>query len=367
MATFIEVKGKKKISIKAIIRVAGYKTITKNFSGITRAKQWAQKIEVQMKEGTYQEVDLNLDNNFKMKFERLEDLINYFRDEIAPKRYSYHEKYFVMYDWWARKIGKIKVKDINASILTACINSLANEKIKKGGREVTRSNSTLNKYMMALSAILTYASKQLEIIEYNPMSKISTFKKPDGRKRFLNKDDAKKLAQKCKENSDVAYIFFLLLISTGGRYSEVLHLRVEDIDFRNNRVHYLDTKNGTNRGVGINQELINLIEKYLLDNKIDSGYIFLSKNKSTFIYMKGILEKIIKEAGLVDFHIHDLRHTFASTSAENGASLLDIMTLLGHKSLVMARRYSHLTQEHTDSIARNVADYLDLYWACHLK
>ena len=48
-----------------------------------------------------------------------------------------------------------------------------------------------------------------------------------------------------------------------------------------------------------------------------------------------------------------MRHTFASYAAMNGASLLDISELLGHKSLTMSKRYSHLTQKHTDKIVKN--------------
>jgi len=48
---------------------------------------------------------------------------------------------------------------------------------------------------------------------------------------------------------------------------------------------------------------------------------------------------------LVDFHFHDLRHTFASQLILNGGSLKDVQELLGHKSMTMTLRYAHLTQE----------------------
>lgn len=64
--------------------------------------------------------------------------------------------------------------------------------------------------------------------------------------------------------------------------------------------------------------------------------------------------QIIEDIGLEDFTVHDMRHTFASYSAMNGATLLDIAELLGQKSLSVARRYSHLTQKHTDSIVKRV-------------
>ncbi len=47
-------------------------------------------------------------------------------------------------------------------------------------------------------------------------------------------------------------------------------------------------------------------------------------------------------AGINDFHFHDLRHTTASMLAAQGASLLEIADVLGHKTLAMVKRYSHL-------------------------
>ena len=77
--------------------------------------------------------------------------------------------------------------------------------------------------------------------------------------------------------------------------------------------------------------------------------------------MRGILRKIIKDSGIKDCHIHDLRHTFASNGAENGASIDDIMVLLGHKSMAMAKRYTHLAQKYQDEIALKIANKLPIW------
>lgn len=347
---------------QAYIRIKGYKPLMKTFDKYSKAFDWAQKIEVQMKEGTYKETPehLTIDDNSK-NFVYCHELIDYFKDNIAPERYSYYEKYTTIYEWWKDKIGSVKIKDLSSSMLASCKLMLVTEIIHIGENEKTRSNNTVNKYLMGLSAILTWAVKELEIIESNPMSKVEIMKKPDGRTRFLSEQEIEKFAQATKEHSLVVFIFFLLLITTGGRYSEVLHLSVENIDKKNSRIHFLNTKNRTNRGIGIDAKLLELINKYLDEVNIESGYIFINPKTKKFIYMRGHLNNIIKKIGLEDFHIHDLRHTFASRSAVNGASLLDIAILLGHRSLVMAKRYSHLTQQHTDNVARNTAKSFNLY------
>jgi len=53
--------------------------------------------------------------------------------------------------------------------------------------------------------------------------------------------------------------------------------------------------------------------------------------------------EVLKAAGIEDFRFHDLRHTCASFVVGQGASLLDV---LGHRTMQMTMRYTHLTQTH---------------------
>ena len=354
MATFVSVNGKKGTKIKAIIRIKGYRTICKTFSNITRAKIWAKKTEAAMEDGSYVEKSTNSNIIInKIKLEYVSELINYYKANIAPQKYSYAEKYTVMYDWWIDKIGMVKIKELSASIISSCKQILATEKIKKKKGEAVRGNNTINKYLMCLSAVLTYAVKELEIIDINPASKVDIMPRPEGRKRFLSTDEIKKLIEACKNHSDFLYIFVLISLATGGRYSEILNLKLENIDFQNNQIYFLNTKNKEDRGVPIDANILTLVQDYINKNNVET-YLFWNKKKEKLYYVRGYLQNIIKKIGLKDLHIHDLRHTTASYIAMNGGSLLDIAEILGHKSLIMARRYSHLTEKHTASVLKKV-------------
>jgi len=57
-------------------------------------------------------------------------------------------------------------------------------------------------------------------------------------------------------------------------------------------------------------------------------------------------QKARTAAELTDFRFHDLRHTAASYLAMEGAGLREIADILGHKTLAMVKRYSHLTEDH---------------------
>jgi integrase len=58
----------------------------------------------------------------------------------------------------------------------------------------------------------------------------------------------------------------------------------------------------------------------------------------------------LKAAEIKDFRFHDLRHSAASYLAMNGASLAEIAETLGHKTLQMVKRYSHLSEAHTAKV-----------------
>ena len=351
MATFIQIKGKYGISIKAYVRKDGFKPRCKTFSNITLAKSWAKKIESDMENGLYKEViPLKISDNHS-SIRTVKDLILYFKDNIAPQRYSYSEKYDCMYDWWIDKIGALNLSDLSSSALSSAKLLLIQNNY---------SDSTINKYMYCLSAVLTFAVKELELIKYNPMKNISYMKNVNERTRRLSPDEILSLSNACAQHSLACLIFFLILQSTGGRYSEVLNLTVETIDFTNSRVIFMHTKNKTNRSVAIDKRLLDLIKKYLAESNISKGYIFINK-RGKLLFMRGILGKIIKDCNIKDCHIHDLRHTFASNAAENGASIYDIMILLGHKSMTMTKRYTHLTQKYQDEIALKIANTLPIW------
>ncbi|MCA3640437.1 MAG: site-specific integrase, partial [Methylobacterium sp.] len=61
-------------------------------------------------------------------------------------------------------------------------------------------------------------------------------------------------------------------------------------------------------------------------------------------------------AKLSDFRFHDLRHSTASYLAMNGASLVEIADVLGHKTLQMVKRYAHLSESHVKELVERVND-----------
>ena len=95
---------------------------------------------------------------------------------------------------------------------------------------------------------------------------------------------------------------------------------------------------------------LNAIRKWSKIRPIDSFALLFpsqvkSKPKNCF-HLDHAWRLVKSSAGLTDFRFHDLRHTAASYLAMNGAGLREIADILGHKTLAMVMRYSHLTEDH---------------------
>lgn len=355
MSSIKEFIGKKGKKYQAVVRVKGYKTQYRTFAKKTDAKLWASGIEVSMQNGTYKEGNTSsLDGRQTIK--TIGDLITYFQEHEAPNRYSYYEKYVVMYDWWKDRIGHLKCSELTPAVLSDCKRCLINEDAIKPLRgNAKRGSSTINKYLMSLSAILTFGKKEYGLWQVNPMHDVEKRKLPNLRVRFLSETEIELLKNGTRQSSYRLYVFVLIAMTTGARYSEVLNLKVENIDFKALRVHFLNTKNGTNRGVPINKKLALKIKTLMRIKNIKEGCIFLNDKKTKLVFLKGEFENTIKDLGIKDFRFHDLRHTSASYLLMNGATIIELMELFGWSSQSMVRRYAHLSKTHTTSLVNKVS------------
>jgi hypothetical protein len=130
---------------------------------------------------------------------------------------------------------------------------------------------------------------------------------------------------------------------TGLRRGEVLDLTWERVD-RARGVILLDvTKSGKRREVPLNSRADAVLARR---GSKSSGLVFGTRKWDHF---RSAWERAVGRAKLVDFHFHDLRHTFASWAVQRGASLQEVKDLLGHRSLAMTLRYGHLAPEHLRS------------------
>jgi integrase len=208
------------------------------------------------------------------------------------------------------------------------------------------SKGTANKVLIFLSHAYNVA-KELEIygIVSNPTSGIKPYILNNAKERYLTKNETKRLLEAINDtqhNIHLKYIIPMLLL-TGARRGEVLRAKREDFNLTQLTWTIPTSKSGKKRILPITPQLLELYKQIPITQ---SPYLFASPitNKPyATIYCSWNSARV--KAGLRDVRIHDLRHSFASALVNNGRSLYEVQTLLGHSTSTMTQRYAHLSNE----------------------
>ena len=226
-----------------------------------------------------------------------------------------------------------------------------------------RSNSTVNRYYVALCGLYAWARKARKVPRdfVAPTKHIEKRPEPRGRVRYLKDTEREALLAACRESSwPRLYLLVLMAITTGARRGELLSIRWCDMDLERGEARVgedldaFETKNSDARTLILLPAVLAELGKFKpKDQTTSTALVFRSRLRpSQAFHMKAAWSEALAAAGIKDFRFHDLRHTCASYAAQQGASLLELADLLGHRTMLMVKRYSHLS---TDSKRRLVA------------
>lgn len=212
--------------------------------------------------------------------------------------------------------------------------------------------ATINKELRCLSAALNYAQREWGWIAENPVSG-RTLTEPEGRIRWLTADQAQSLlmaAENEPKASEHLPSFIRLALHTGMRKGEMLGLEWERVNLSTGIItlYGSQTKNGKRRSVPINATArAALIQRarFRSAHCPASLWVFCHASGARIASLRRSFDSACRRVGIMDFHIHDLRHTCAAWLVSAGVALVEVRDLLGHSSITMTERYAHLAPE----------------------
>lgn len=270
----------------------------------------------------------------------------YVRTVLPGKGNAYNQRLHLR--WWHSRLGSYKLSEITRSVIAQCRDELlANDSGKP-----RRKPATVVRYLASLSHVFSVAIGDWEWAEVNPVRNVRKPPEPKGRDRYLNDDERERLLSACKASSSPdLYTVVVLALGTGMRRGEILGLTWGNVDLKSKLITLTKTKNGDRRTLPLCASAYDLLLARSKVRSIETDLIFPGgkRTKLGAFVPRDITkpwETARAKAGLADFRFHDLRHTAASTLAMTGASQLDIAAVLGHRSLQMTKRYTHLSVEH---------------------
>ena len=344
------------------VRIKGFPPQTKTFASKTMAKQWAAMVETELKAGRYLP---------RVVAERhtVAELIDRYRKEVLPqKKAKFIRDQTVHLDWWETKLGRYNLAELNSNLIAQARNALSTEPYGKAGsktaaKDRVRAPATVVRYMGALSHALNTAVNEWGWMDKSPMVGVKKPKVDNERRRFLSDDEIQRVLASAKESENrFLYTVVLLALSTGMRQSEIMTLRWRNVLVEDGADMGLlvmeKTKNGDARTSPLAEDAFTAVmalrDKAIKNNagRVPASQLLFPSDtvENKPVEIRKAWETCRKRAELDDFRFHDLRHTAGSLLAMSGASTREIAEVLGHKTMAMAKRYSHLTQKHLGSV-----------------
>ena len=269
--------------------------------------------------------------------------MNNFYEYLLTKNYSentvlsYINDLYYFYLFVKKDLDLVKEEDIRDYL------EYLNLK-KDKSTSVSRKISTFKSFYKFL-----YLNEYIDKKEY-PLSKISYPKTEKKLPKFIYYNDLLEMINESSKGKEGLRdrLIIEMLYATGVRVSELVNIKINDIDFNNRRI-IVCGKGNKERIVYYGEYAMKVLNDYLRGREnINNQYLFLNNRgeKLTDRGVRYIIDNIMKNLS-VKTHVtpHVLRHTFATDMLNNGCDIKVVQELLGHSSLKTTEVYTHVTND----------------------
>jgi len=354
MATYVKVPRKGGgFRHQAVVRKAGHRAIKKTFDRKEDARAWAERQEMLILAKRYR--DPRLAEMFN-----LGEALGKYREDgfLRKKAASTMDREIYSRRHLERLLG---AETALAYIDSAAVNTYQHRRIQEGA-----SNSSIRQELSMLSKMFNLARKAWSIPVENPVDDIERIPPGAGRDRFLSTEEAELVIEESRRSRNPAfYPFVLLLMHTGMRTGEAARLQEVAVNLEARSVRITRTKSGRPRNVPLTTQAVAALKEISLQA---GGYYFLRPGHrasrhimlrpgSVFHHCWIHLWKRLtrrEDVNVPYFRPHDIRHTAASHLLMAGVDVRVIADILGHSTLQMVMRYTHLHDSHRQSVIEKI-------------
>ncbi len=252
---------------------------------------------------------------------------------------TYRREQNLFKEWISPVIGGIPLKDISPFNL---------ERIKKNMADADRAPRTIRYALAVVRQVYNFAKFNNLFPGESPTAKVKMPQEDNRRYRYLTHGEADQLLKSLSLKSRQMYEMALISLHCGLRAGEIFSLTWGDLDFENGSMFIKDTKPHRNRTAFMTNAVKEMLE--LKKRGQNDDFIFHGHGTPGITGVSRTFERVIKDlgfnTGVTDRRqkvvFHTLRHTYASWLVENGVDLYTVKKLMGHSTIAMTERYSHL-------------------------
>lgn len=218
---------------------------------------------------------------------------------------------------------------------------------------------TVNTHVGVFQKLLNDAVRWRKVA-FNTLESVRPLAEPEQDSQFLTVDELGQLLGYVKEVDETAFAVFAVAALTGMRLAEIQGLKWDCVSFTTGKImvkRIWDSKAGvlkettktkTIRVIPISSDLRSVLVP-LCQGRSASDFVFQAgdgRNGFSFHHAARTLRAFCRKAGVREVRFHDLRHSFASNFVMAGGNIYDLQRMLGHSSVTMTERYSHLSPDH---------------------
>lgn len=275
---------------------------------------------------------LKILNNYEINENKYMSLNKYIKIYINIKMHeNLSNETISMYTITLKHFSKFyKNKSLNSidkSTIQKFINYLLDKSLKQ---------TSIKYYLSILKGFFNYLENE-NVIKNNPCKTIK-FKCNYNYKHSLSENEINDIRNNCKTMREELLVEFML--ETGCRVSELINIKVKDINFSANEISVTGKGNKT-RTIFINDKLNNLLKS----NINDSEYVFSSTRYPYQKLQRFSINAILKKIGdrcNIKINPHKFRHTFATLAYDKGMDIISIQKILGHDNLQTTQLYTDI-------------------------
>ncbi len=224
--------------------------------------------------------------------------------------------------------------------------------------------ATVNRDLALLKATFNRARKAGKV-PHNPVQVVPLFKENNARTRCLTDEEEARLYSALP---DYLRPFLVVALHTGMRWGELARLTWDDVDFYTGTLHVRESKSGEGRRIPMNRvvrETLQVVRREQVQRARDqseggreilSHLVFCSARGHFLRNFARGWYPALRQVKITNFRWHDTRHTAASRLVMAGVDLYTVKEILGHKTVAMTARYSHLSPGHQRQALERLVD-----------
>lgn len=260
--------------------------------------------------------------------------------------------------WLFPAIGAVPLQSLTPAMLQA----IAVQAQKEG-----KSPATVTKVFGIVSQVWSLAVARGVVAGDSPTKQVKTVRRDNRRMRFLSEEEARLLLDALQARSPDMHDIALFSLFAGLRAGEIHALTWGDVNLDAGTLYIRDPKNRVSRHAHITPEIRAVLVRRGAGGMNRPEYVFPARDGGQRRWVSDTFERVVESLGFNDgiedarqrVVFHSLRHTFASWLVQRGVPLYTVAELMGHTTLEMTKRYSHLAPDTMRAAAMGLSGILD--------